>query len=121
MLFLQINLCHNNSRSFSEQRQQPFLSPWDLPGRGIEPRSPALRADSLLTELQGKPFHWLNLKSGGKERKFSKSQNQVDLCCESRDLETEDRRRHSAGGEVNTVHLTREVPRQSGAQPGHLT
>ena len=55
MLFLQINLCHNNSRSFSEQRQQPFLSPWDLPGRGIEPRSPALRADSLPSDPPGTP------------------------------------------------------------------
>ena len=27
----------------------------DLPNPGIEPRSPALQADSLLTELQGKP------------------------------------------------------------------
>ena len=31
----------------------PFLSPGDL--SGIEPGSPALQADSLLTELQGKP------------------------------------------------------------------
>ena len=29
----------------------PFLSPWDLPDPGIEPRSPALQADDLLTEL----------------------------------------------------------------------
>ena len=34
----------------------PFLSPGDLPNPGIEPRSPALQADSLLTELQGKPL-----------------------------------------------------------------
>ena len=32
----------------------PFLSPGDLPGPGIEPRSPALQADFLLTELPGK-------------------------------------------------------------------
>src|SRR5574340_513396 len=32
----------------------PFPSPEDLPDPGIEPRSPALQADSLLTELQGK-------------------------------------------------------------------
>jgi len=31
-------------------------SPGDLPNPGIEPRSPALQANSLLTELQGKPF-----------------------------------------------------------------
>ena len=33
----------------------PFSSPGDLPNPGIEPGSPALQADSLLTELQGKP------------------------------------------------------------------
>ena len=29
----------------------PFPSPGDLPNPGIEPRSPALQADSLLTEI----------------------------------------------------------------------
>jgi len=33
----------------------PFPSPGDLPNPRIKPRSPALQADSLLTELQGKP------------------------------------------------------------------
>ena len=33
-----------------------FLSPADLPDPGIEPGSPALQADSLATELSGKPF-----------------------------------------------------------------
>ena len=32
----------------------PFPSPWDLPDLGIEPRSPALRADTLLSESPGK-------------------------------------------------------------------
>ena len=31
----------------------PFPSPGDLPNPGIKPRSPALQADSLLTQLQG--------------------------------------------------------------------
>ena len=31
----------------------PFPSPGDLPDPGIEPGSPALQADSLLTEPQG--------------------------------------------------------------------
>ena len=35
---------------------QPFPSPGDLPNAGIKPRSPALQADSLLTELQGKEW-----------------------------------------------------------------
>ena len=34
----------------------PFPSPEDLPDPGIEPGSPALQADSLRTELQGKPL-----------------------------------------------------------------
>ena len=34
---------------------QPFPSPGDLPNPGIKPRSPALQADSLPTELSGKP------------------------------------------------------------------
>ena len=33
----------------------PFPSPGDLSDPGLEPGSPALEADSLLTELQGKP------------------------------------------------------------------
>ena len=33
----------------------PFPSPGYLPNPGIEPGSPALQADSLPTELQGKP------------------------------------------------------------------
>ena len=34
----------------------PFPSPGDLPHPGIESWSPALHADSLLTELPGKPI-----------------------------------------------------------------
>ena len=34
---------------------KPFPSPGDLPNSGIEPRSPALQADSLSAEPQGKP------------------------------------------------------------------
>ena len=34
---------------------QPFPSPGDLPDPGIEPGSPALQADSLLSEPPGKP------------------------------------------------------------------
>jgi len=33
----------------------PFPSPGDLPDPEIKPRSPALQADSLPTELQGNP------------------------------------------------------------------
>ena len=36
----------------------PFPSPGDLPDPGIEPRSPALHADSLPTGQQGKTYWW---------------------------------------------------------------
>ena len=35
----------------------PFPSPGDLPDPGMEPRSPALQADSLLSEPPGKPLN----------------------------------------------------------------
>ena len=34
----------------------PFPSPGDLSSPGVEPGSPALQADSLPTELSGKPY-----------------------------------------------------------------
>ena len=34
----------------------PFSSPGDLPDPGMEPKSPALQADSLLSEPPGKPI-----------------------------------------------------------------
>ena len=46
------------SMEFSRQEYcngLPFPFPGDLPDPGIEPRSPALQAVSLLTELPGKP------------------------------------------------------------------
>ena len=46
------------SMGFSRQEYWsglPFSSPGDLPDPGIKPGSPALQADSLPTELPGKP------------------------------------------------------------------
>ena len=46
------------SMGFSRQEYWsglPFPSPGDLPDPGIEPRSPALRADALTSEPPGKP------------------------------------------------------------------
>ena len=46
------------STGFSRQEYWsglPFPSPRDLPNTGIKPRSPALGADSLPAEPQGKP------------------------------------------------------------------
>ena len=40
----------------------PFLSPGDLPEPGIEPTSPALQADSLLTEPPGEKPKYISLK-----------------------------------------------------------
>ena len=47
------------SMGFSRQEYWsglPFPSPGDLPDPGIEPRSPALQADSLPAEPAGKPY-----------------------------------------------------------------
>ena len=46
------------SMEFSRQEYWsglPFPSPWYLSDPGIEPRSPALQADALPSELPGKP------------------------------------------------------------------
>ena len=46
------------SMGFSKQEYWsglPFPAPGDLPDPGIKPRSPALQAVSLLSELPGKP------------------------------------------------------------------
>ena len=51
------------SMGFSRQEYKsgvPFPSPGDLPDPGIEPRSPTLQAESLQTELWGKPSLYFN-------------------------------------------------------------
>ena len=40
----------------------PFPSPEDLPNPGVEPRSPALQADSLPSEPPGKPIKAMVIK-----------------------------------------------------------
>ena len=57
------------SVEFSRQEHwsgYPFPSPGDLPDPGIDPRSPALQADSFLSEPAGKPL--LQASGGGFER-----------------------------------------------------
>jgi len=46
-----------------------FLFPWDLPHPGIEPRSPALQVDSLLTEPPKKrpKCKWWRIKRSVKD------------------------------------------------------
>ena len=39
----------------------PFPSPEDLPHPGVEPRSPTLQADTLLSEPPGKPYSFKDL------------------------------------------------------------
>ena len=49
---------HSLSMAFPRQEYSiglPFPSPGDSPNPGIEPGSPALQADSLPSELPGKP------------------------------------------------------------------
>ena len=43
----------------------PFPSPGDLPDPGIEPRSPTLQVDSLLSEPPGKPNIKINYCNAG--------------------------------------------------------
>ena len=50
---------HGRTMGFSRQEYKsglPYPSPGDLPNPGIEPRSPALQADALPSELPGKPI-----------------------------------------------------------------
>ena len=49
-----------------------FPFPGDLPNPGIEPRSPTLQVDSLPTELQGKPKHYLALSGFSSQPKCLK-------------------------------------------------
>ena len=49
---------------FSRQEyynELPFPSPWGIPDLGMEPKSPALQADSLPSEPSGKPEKQLSL------------------------------------------------------------
>ena len=60
-------VAHKGPLSMGFSRQEywsglSFPSPGDLPDPGIEPMSPALQADSLPTELGGKPPSiWWNI------------------------------------------------------------
>ena len=61
-----LTVAHQAPLSMRFSRQEywsglPFNSSWDLPGPGIEPRSPALQADSLPSEPLGNPLFNLSL------------------------------------------------------------
>ena len=55
-----LTVAHQDHLSMEFSRQEywsvlPFPSPGDFPNPGIKPRSPALQADSLLSETPGRP------------------------------------------------------------------
>ena len=58
-----------------------FPSPADLPNPGIEPRSPALQADSLSAEAQGKPHisTYCRVKSNLQKQLVDKDEAEVTL------------------------------------------
>jgi len=51
---------------------QSFPSPGDLPNLGIEPRSSALQADSLLCDPPGKPIIIVILEKKKKTQSFTR-------------------------------------------------
>ena len=60
-------VAHQTCLSMGFSRQEywsglPFPSPGDFPDPRIEPRSPALQEDSLLSEPPGKPINFKILK-----------------------------------------------------------
>ena len=61
-------------------------SPADVPDPGIEPGSPALRADSLPTELSPKGFKWHHRLSGHESEQTSGDNDRQGslVCCSSR-------------------------------------
>ena len=61
----------------------PFPSPGDLPDPGIEPRSPALQADTLPSELPGKPTlsrERVGERVGERERERERKELIMSLC-----------------------------------------
>ena len=61
-----------NSPGQNTRVGKPFPSPGDLPNPGIEPRSPALQADSLSAEPQGKPERMLRCEECSYKRVLRK-------------------------------------------------
>ena len=55
----------------------PFPSPGDIPKPGIKPRSPALQADALPSELLGKPPHYRSVKDGLERREIRQEFNRT--------------------------------------------
>ena len=63
------------SMGFSRQEYWsglPFPSPGEFPDPGIEPGFPALEADALISEPQGKPTKWIRVLVSVKFRNLMK-------------------------------------------------
>ena len=63
-----------------------FPFPGDLPDPGIKPGSSALQADSLLTELGGKPWH----SPSGQQLQLQRPWGRVYLACLRNSEETKE-------------------------------
>ena len=57
-----------------------FPSPGDLPDPGIEPRSPALQADTLTSEPPGKPLKMVTMVTKNHERDKKKRISEGNKC-----------------------------------------
>ena len=69
------------SMGFSRQEYWsgvPLLSPGDLPNPGIEPRSPALQADTLTSEPPGKPLDTVEESVNRERESHSSTKKQKD-------------------------------------------
>ena len=60
---------------------QPFPSPGDLSNPGIKARSPALQADSLLSEPPGKPPVMLNFLPNVSLATLDFYKNEEEMAC----------------------------------------
>ena len=79
-LVTQWTVAHQARLSMGFSRQEywsglPFPAPGLLSNPGIEPRSPAVQADSLPTELSGRPLDWWHLEWFSISRKWTCYQN----------------------------------------------
>ena len=91
------------STEFSRQeywRGLPFPAPGDLPDLWIKPRSPALQADALLSELPGKPLFYIYTYICQKKIHLHLQLEQSNRHAESKQYTF--RERMKAGAEVST-------------------
>ena len=73
------------STEFSRQEYWnglPFPSPGNIPDPGIKPRSPALQADSLLSEAHGKPDALNRARVNGNMLQHTRVRDR-EFCCQS--------------------------------------